>query len=814
MKSHARVVVVGGGCAGASVLYHLALAGWSDVVLCEREALAAGATARGAGVLAPFSAEPTLREIHCTTARLADAFAEDPATAFECTACGDLRLARTQDRMDELRRYASWARAVGVSCELLTPADARGSWPLAADCELVGGLYQPQGRRMDPVALTRGLAVGARDHGAEVYEGTAVAAVQRNRRSGEWVVSTNRGDIVCEHVVTALGSDAGAAIAKWFGESIPVVSLRHRYWRSDGSVEWPSSRLPGYEGPLPTLHVPDDGFSFYPIAEALGFEVFPADVAAAPEEAGTGQRDKATPAHSDGDAIAWGAAASAWVPAVAGADAGHWVDGRVAYSPDGRPLVGPLFGLPNVWLAEALSRGTASAGGVGRHLAAMIAEGEPGIDMAPLHPQRFGSHVRDDYAVAAARVAYTHSLARTQEPTGGAQAEFALKQAPVSDRLQARGARFGERNGWAEVVDFNTTHTATEAGGVAGEQGPDHRPSVAAQCRAVRERVGLIEASALAKYELSGSGAFALLRSFCASPLPDPGEIGPGYALRPAGRVDGVFTIARLAENRFYLVAEAVAERHLEDRLVRGLPGDGSVRLDNVSDDWGVLVVAGPHADRLLHRICRDDLGDAAFPRMSWRDLPIGRARARVLRIDPVGERGWALHHKLPLQGYLYDLLVAAGTDLGLEPIGRRAWESLRLETSCRQWGEDIGPYRSAVTAGLVDCLDWSVDFVGRAAVEQEIATRPPERWVTLGVETAAVEPQGGEPLWHGDRVVGWSTSAGYGHTVEQVIALGYVESALAEAGARLQIEVLGERLAAEVLHSAPSDSRGERSGS
>lgn len=327
----------------------------------------------------------------------------------------------------------------------------------------------------------------------------------------------------------------------------------------------------------------------------------------------------------------------------------------------------------------------------------------------------------------------------------------------------------------------------------------------------MRNNVGLLDLSSLAKYELRGPGASDMLSRMICNHLPRTGRSTPAHALTPSGGVDSAYTITRIADDHFYLVSSSTAERHDHDRLLRLLPGDGSVQLDNVTDDYGVLVLAGPNARAVLETACDDDLSNEGFPRLACRDVLVGMAPVRAMRINVVGELGWELHHKLAYQNYLFDRLMEAGADVGIKPFGAYAMASLRLEKSHRLWGQDLTPRYSALEAGLDRFVRLDKDFIGREALEQQKKEGVSARLATIRIDAPDRDPFGNEPVYHNQRMVGRTTSGGYAHYLGSSLALGYIEPQAADIGAKVEVEMLGEKFPAEIVQESPYDPRNER---
>ena len=497
------------------------------------------------------------------------------------------------------------------------------------------------------------------------------------------------------------------------------------------------------------------------------------------------------------------------VPALARAGVARIVNGPITYTPDGNPLLGPAFGLPGLWLACGFSFGITQAGGAGQYLAEWIVEGQPSIDLWELDPRRYGTYATERYAVARCIDIYEDEYAIVY-PQDDRRPGRPARTSPLYDRFREAGAVFGVRNGWERPYWFAPAGTE-----------PRDRPSfrrtnwfdaVGKEARAVRERAGVLELSSFSKYEVHGPGAEVFLDRLSANRLPRLGRIALTPLLTPRGAIECDVTVTRLAPERFLVLSAAVAERHDLDWLRRHAPADGSVTIDEVTARWGVLILAGPRARDVLGRITDADLSNAAFPWLSARAIQVGSAPVRALRINYVGELGWELHHPVEYQVALYEALRGAGEDLGLADFGLRAMDSLRLEKAYRAWGADINTEVTPLEAGLERFVAFDKgDFLGRDALLRQKRGGVGRRLATLAVDATDADCWGNEAVWAGDRVVGITTSGGYGYWLDRSLAVAYVEAEVAVPGASLAVEILGDRRRAVVLAEPPLDPENHR---
>ncbi len=807
MSQTARVVVIGGGVVGVATLYHLAKKGWTDVTLLERKELTSGSTWHAAGLLPLFNMSYSVGQLHKHSVRLYGELEAETGQDVGLRRVGNIRLAMTQDRMDEYRQYAGVARTIGVDVEFLTPEQVRDIWPLAVTDGLLGAIRHPEDGYVQPADLTQALARGARARGASIQRQTCVTGIER-APGGEWRVRTTQGDILCEHLVCATGNFARRTGAM-LGLDVPVLPVQHQYLITEPHPDLVARRERG----LPELGVlrESDG-SWYMREEAGGLLLGPYEHGApACYLDGPDPDSEYELFDTDIDRLAPHIESAIHrVPTFAELGVKQAFNGAIAYTPDGSPIVGPAWGLPNVWLNEGHSFGITAAGGAGWQLAEWIVEGEPTIDMLGVDPRRFGPYATGAYLKAKNEEAYANVFT-VHYPDEERPAGRPLRTAPCHERMRAQGAVFGQKFGWERPNWFAPA-------GVAQEDHWSFRRSkwfepVGAECRNVRDNVGLLDMTAFAKARLSGPGAAAFLDRLVANRLPRVGRIGLCHALAARGGAHSEFTIHREAPDRFYLVSAGALHRLDHDFVARQLPTDGSVRFDDLTNAMGVLVIAGPKARTLLSRVSDADVSNAAFPWLTGRDANIGMAAAKLLRLNFVGELGWEIHHPIECQNAIFDALSDAGRDLGLAPFGIRAMDSLRIEKSYRMVGTELSIEYAALESGLERFVRLDKgDFAGRNGLLAWQQRGFANAFVTLAVDSPPnTDPLGNNPIYLGNELVGRSTSGNYGFRLQQSLALAMVRPELATVGTRLDIEVLGERCPAQVIEESPWDPANER---
>ncbi|GAC1309385.1 MAG: FAD-dependent oxidoreductase [Steroidobacteraceae bacterium] len=814
MKSHARVVVIGGGVVGVSTLYHLALKGWSDCVLLERAELTAGSTWHAAGLLPLFNMSYTVGQLHKYSVDLYKRLPAETGQDVSFHVTGNLRLATNRDRMDEYLKYCGTANTIGVPFQVIGPSQVRELWPLAEigaakDMPaIVGALYHPDDGHIAPADLTMAMRKGARSRGAEIHEQTEVTSVARTA-SGEWHLTTSRGEIVAEHVVCATGNYARQT-GRLFGLNVPSIPVEHQYIVYDESPELKSYRQRGGRE-LAVLRESDQ--SYYLREERMGWILGPYE-AGAPARFADGVPDWFGKNLFEGDLerlLPHVEAAQRRVPSLANCGIKDIVNGPIAYTPDGSPLVGPAWDRKNLWLNEGHSFGITAAGGSGWQLAEWIVEGEPGIDMMAVDPRRYGPYTSKRYVVEKNEETYRNVFVIHYPDEERADARPA-KTSPIYDKLKRMGAVFGQRYGWERANWF------APPGVPAQDRWSFRRTNyfehVGNEARRLREQVGMIDLTPFTKHEVTGPGAEAWLDGLVANKVPTKiGRIALCHALTRRGGIRSEFTITKIAEQRYYVVSAGAAERYDSDYLRKLLPttgGESAVSLRNVTMSRGCFVVAGPRSRDVLSALTDVPLSNAVFPWLTGQVAEVGLAvDVFLLRVNFVGALGWELHFPIEYAHHLFDALFEAGAQHGIGMAGMRAMESLRLEKSYRMWGTDLSPDYTPLEAGLERFVRLNKGpFIGKEALLEQQAKGIPHRFITFEVhDVIDADPLGNEPLFAADgRLVGRATAGYYGHTLRKSLGLGYVKPEYAAVGAELYIEILGERKRASVLVDSPYD--------
>jgi sarcosine dehydrogenase len=804
VSGRSRVVVIGGGIAGVSVLHHLARLGWTDSVLVEKGQLTSGSTWHAAGLCTQFNASLPLTRVLMRSLRLYDELGADSDVGVGLKRVGSVRLATTDDELDQLRARAETARVAGLPYELIGPGEVRDLFPLADSSGIKAAAHLPSDGYVDPALVTQALAGAARQAGCSILERTEVRATTET--DDGWRVETNRGEIDCEVVVNAAGQWA-RSVGRLAGIDLPIVALQHQYVVTEELEE-----VRALERELPVLRDPEH--SYYVRQEGGGLLVGPFEkdpLPFAPEGVPSDFEGRLLPGNLDQIMdVMLGSAER--VPVLADAGLKAFINGPDGYTPDGHCLMGEAAGRRGYFVLAGFSIfGIVFGGGAGACLAEWIVEGQPSEDLWELDVRRFGPYALPvPFVLARAGEVYEREYA-VHYPQEEFESARPLKVDPLYDTLRSRGAVFGERFGWERPLWFNRGPEYPSA--PYSFRRPAWHHDVGEECRSVREAVGVLDQTSFAKYELKGAGAAALLERLCANRLPkEPGAIALTQMLTRKGGIECDVTVTWLGEDRYYVVSAAAAEHHDHSWIARHLPDDGSVVLSNVSSAVGVLTIAGPSSRALLKRITAADVSTDAFPFFRAREIEVGPIRVRAMRLSYTGELGFELHHPIELSRRLYREVSEAGEDLGLTDFGYLALESLRLEKGYRLWGADVCHQDTPLEAGFGFLVDWEGDFIGRDALlaQRELGAR--RKLVNLhcdGELPGLVTPH--QPVFADGEVVASTRAGGYGHTIDKTIALAYLPIDVLDGGARIELGVLGKRHPVEISTQPLYDPEGRR---
>jgi len=802
VKTHARVVVVGGGVVGCSVLYHLTKLGWSDVVLCERKELTAGSSWHAAGGFHALNSDPGVSRLQSYTIALYREIERVSGQDVGLHFTGGLNIAATPQRWALLRAEHARHRVLGLKTELVGPAEIRRMCPLMDTSGVLGAVHDPNEGHLDPAGATHAYAKAACLQGAEIYRHVRVLEISPSGR-GTWRVVTDRGSIEAEHVVNAAGlwaREVGAMV----GAQLPLVPMEHHYLLTEDLPQ-----LKALAGEIPL--VLDLDAEIYLRQERKGVllgvyekEATPWAAAGTPWDYGETellppQLDRLTDALEKGFQR---------FPSLHAAGIRRVVNGPFTFTPDGNPLVGPVPGVPNYWAACGVMAGFAQGGGVGLALAQWITQGEPESEILAMDVARFGEYATRAYTLARAREFYARRF-QIAYPNEFWPAGRPAKTSAIHAQLRTSGAVFGVSYGSETPLYF------ARAGEPAAEQPSLARSNafdaVREECLAARSTVGVLDISSFAKYEVSGPNAHEGLERVLAGRLPEVGQVRLTPMLSHSGRLMGDLTTLRLSEQRWWICGSGYLQRWHLRWFAEHLCGAG-VGLRNISEEYGGVALFGPRARALLARVTREDVANAQLPFLQVRSLEVGLASAIVARLSVTGELGYEIYVPTAYLPALYETVLAAGVEFDARKVGLYALNSLRLEKSFGIWSREYSRDYTPGMAGLARFIDYGREgFIGRAAALRERDAPASRRLVTLAIDALDADASGYEPILLGDRMVGFVTSGGFGHCARTSIAMGYLDTAVSEQSDGLVVPILGEGRRARVLGAPLIDPKGER---
>lgn len=801
MKDQYRVVVIGGGIVGVSVLYHLARAGWTDVALIERSELTAGSTWHAAAGFHAINDNPNIAALQEYGIRLYEEVETESGQPIGMHMTGGISLAGTTERWEFLRHAHAMNATLDIPSRLMTPAEIAEACPIVDVSDVVGGLYDPHEGYVDAHGATHAFAIAARQRGADVILRNRVLGL-RQVPAG-WEIDTEQGTVIAEHVVNA-GGLWGRKVGRMVGIDLPLVPMLHHYLVTDEvpmlqalPEEIPSiTDLEGF-----TYLQPHGGGVLLGVYERtpkhwategapweFGMELFPPDL------------ERIDPELSIGFAR---------FPVLAEVGIRRWVNGAFTFTPDGNPLVGPVRGLRNFWLATGCMAGFSQGSAIALALSNWMVHGEPGFDVFGMDIARFGPFATNEhYLRDTTRQFYARRFVIAY-PNEELPAGRPAKVSPAYDALVGEGARFSVLWGMESPSFFAPGDPGfTEHLTLRRSNAHD---LVADEVRATRESAGMFETSVYARYEVTGPDARAWLDRMLACRLPGVGRIRLAPMLGRGGTLMGDLSVACLGDDRYWLVGSYSAQEFHQRWFDEHLPERG-VRVVNRSDDHMGFALSGPRAHEVLDALTITDTPAASLPFFSMTEMAVGYTDALVGRVSYTGEFGLEITVPTVQHRSLFHELMRVGRDLGLRPFGLRALDSLRIEKAYGGWGTEFAQNVTPQMCGLDRHVAADKgDFVGRDAFLRASEAAPAERLVLLAVDTLDADARGWEPVWSGERRVGYITSGAFGHTVGLSLAMAYVETAALDAGAPLEVSVVGDRYAARVLPDCPYDPAGTR---
>ena len=803
MKSHYRVVIVGGGVVGASVLYHLAKHGWTDVALVERSVLTAGSSWHAAGGVHALNADPNMAALQAYTIDLLSEIERESGQNIGLHMTGGITVASAPARWEWLQSAYRIFQTIGIEdCHLMTPDEIREKCPIMDVTGVIGGLWADREGYLDTTGTVHAYAGAARKRGAEVIEHNKVEALNQ-RADGTWDVVTEKGVIHAEHVVNAGGLWA-KQVGRMVGLDLPLSPLQHHYFVTESI---PEVAAMDFEVPM-TVDL--EGFTYirqdqqgvlvgiYEVDHKhwnidgapwdYGFDLIPEEI----------------------DRIA-GELEMAWrrYPVLQRVGVKRWVNGAFTFSPDGNPLVGPVPGMRNYWLACGVMAGFLQGGGVGKSLAEWMIDGEAEADVWPMDIARYGPFASNrEYIRQTTGQFYSRRFVMTY-PNEQLPAGRPLRKSPAYDAMSAAGCIWGCTWGLETPLMFAPP---------GFEEAPTLRrsnafPIVAEECEAVRKRVGLVDISGFSRFEVSGSGAREWLDRIMASRLPAPGRAKLAPMLAPNGRLKGDLTVFNWGDGTWWIMGSYYLRqwhmRWFSDWIATLEAGDVSVR--DISDATVGFALSGPRSRDVLAKLTHQDISNEALPFMGCATLDVGLVRARVGRLSVAGELGYEINVSAAEHIVLRQMLLEAGQDLGLREYGFYAMNSLRLEKSFGIWSCEFTQGYTPGMTGMDRWIAWNKgEFTGReAALAEREKNTAPHKLVTLEVDALDADASGYEPMWKDGRRVGFITSGGYGHHAGKSLAMALIDVEHAQTGEELHTHVVGVERRARIIESSPYDPGG-----
>jgi sarcosine dehydrogenase len=789
MRDSAQVVIIGGGIVGCSVAYHLTRMGWTDVVLLEKDELTSGSTWHAAGLVGQLRSQRNITRMLQYSVQLYETLEAETGLSTGWKRTGCLHLAVKPERLMELKKGATTARSFGLEMHLISPKEALKLCPIISIDDLVGAAFMPTDGQADPAGITQALAKGARNRGATIYEHTRAAGFELDR-GRIFGVKTDTGTIRCEYVVNCTGMWSHQ-VGRRMGISLPVIPFQHQYLVSEP--------IEGLPRGMPTIRDKDHLIYYKEEVGGLamgGYERngIPWGVNGVPEDFATQLLE---PDLDHFEPLA--EAAMKRTRCLESAGIARVVNGPEGFTPDGNAVLGPAPELQNCFVAVGFNAfGIAAAGGAGRMLAEWIVEGAPSLDIWPLDIRRFGPHHHSR----------RYNLERTRElygkhytihwPFEEHESARGIRRSPLYALLKANGAVFGAKYGWERPNWFAPPGVDARDELTFGV--PNWFQHVGNEHRLAREGVVLIDQSSFSKFEIEGPGALQFLNYLAANTLDKPvGSVTYTQLCNRRGTIEADVTVSRLGTDRFMVISGTAFGRR-DGLWIKGhLPSDRTVAFRDITSALAAINVIGPNSRRLLEKVSADDLDNAHFRSGTCRAIEVGYAPVTALRMTFVGELGYELYIPVEFAAHVYETLLEAGREFGLSNAGYRVIDCLRLEKGYCVWGAELTPDYTPYDAGLGHCVALTKsDFLGKEALVGIHVQGPRQILCTFTLETEQpVMLRGGEPILFQDRVIGVTTSGGYGYTVAKTIAYGYLAPGDAGPTTGYQIEVLGDRYGA-----------------
>jgi len=797
IKSHTKFAIIGGGILGVSLLYHLTKEGWKDLVLIEKGELTSGSTWHAAGQCPHMVGSYNLAKVHLHSTNLYKSLEKETGQATGWHGCGSLRLAYKQEDLDWFFYVKGILDNVGAPAEIISTNEIPKIHPFIKLDGIIGGFHTPEDGHTDPTSTTNAMAKGARDCGAKIYRNNRVIDIKA-RSSGEWEIITERGNIVCEHVVNAAGSFC-PEVSQMVGiKNIPSINMIHHYLVTDehSEIKKLTKELPVVRDPISSCYLRQEGkglligiyeknskcWALDGMDWKFDMELLEPELDRLEEHLNKGM-DR--------------------IPEFRDVGIKKIICGPITHTPDDNFFAGPAPGLKNFWMLCAASIGIAQGGGAGKYLAQWITYGDADINMLEFEPRRYLSWVNKNYAIEKCKDQYRRMYV-TALPNESIEVGRPIKKTPIYKKLKDLGAIYLDSYGWEKPCWFAKPGMREEY----SFKRSNAFTYVQKECENVQNNVGLLDLSTFAKYEISGKDSESFLDRLCANRIPKKdGSIVLTHMLNEKGRIQTELTITRFPNNVFYVLSSTASEIRDFDWFNRHLKKGENVSIKNVTQDYGVLVLVGPNSRKVLSQLTSQNLHNNDFPWLKGKEILINKIPVRALRVNYVGELGWELHHPMDQMESLYDSICEVGKKENIINFGTYAVNSLRMEKAYRGWGSELTGEISLVEAGMSRFFNLKKknNFIGAKALQEKAQSGVDIKIVYLEVDADNADARGNEPVYHNNKVVGVVTSGGYGFRTKKSLAFAYVKSDLGTGG-NLEIEIQGQRRKTKILDKVVYD--------
>ena len=797
MISHAKVAIIGGGIMGVSLLYHLAKEGWKDLVLLEKGELTSGSTWHAAGQCPQMMGGYNLAKIHRESNNLYKKLEKETGQSTGFHECGSLRIAYKKEDLDWFKYVKGILDNIGAPSEIISTNQIRKVHPFIKLDGILGAFHTPDDGHTDPTSTTNAMAKGARNYGAKIYRKNRVTDI-KHLNSGEWKLITEKGDVICEHVVNAAGSygpEVGAMVGL---KNIPSINMIHHYLVTDehSSIAKLEKELPVVRDPEASAYLRQEGkglligpyekntkcWALNGMDWKFDMELLEPELDRIEEHLSIGMER---------------------IPEFKDVGIKKIICGPITHTPDDNFLAGPAPGLKNFWMFCGASIGIAQGGGAGKYMAQWMMNGDADINMLEFEPRRYMSWADKDYAIKKSSDQYKR-MYFTPLPNESIDVGRPMKTTPIYKKLKELGAVFLDSYGWEKPCWFGKKGMKEDY----GFKRTNAFSYVQKECENVQNNVGVLDLSTFAKYEISGKDSEYFLDRLCSNKIPKKdGSIVLSHMLNEKGRIQSELTITRFPNNSFYVLSSTASEIRDLDWFNHHLKKDESVKIKNVTKDYGVLVIAGPKSRKVLSQLTSQNLHNNDFPWLKGKEILIDKIPVKALRVNYVGELGWELHHPIEKMEFLYNAIYEAGKKEKINNFGTYAVNSLRMEKAYRGWGSELTGEISLVEAGMDRFFNLSKknNFVGAKALQEKIQSGVDIKIVYLEIDVDDVDARGNEPVYYKDKVVGVVTSGGYGFRSQKSLAFAYIKSDLTRVE-NLEIEIQGKKRKAKILHKVVYD--------